>query len=174
MSELSPVPRDRLGEYTYRGLWWAIVALPAAVVALRVVITVPSGTFFLYAVVGIPTTIVLQVIAGLLAWSYRKRQWRHFLGRVAAVTSLVYYGLWLLLSLTVPESTSARDNDSLVSRGLGHGVAEGMTATLLVLIPLCYLALLVAIVVEGGRAVRGITGTAARPSGPARRGRHSG
>ena len=70
MSTNSPVPRDRLGEVAYQGLWWAIVALPALVVALRVATTELAGTFFLYVVIGLPATVALQVIAGLLAWTY--------------------------------------------------------------------------------------------------------
>ena len=44
--------------------------LPALVVLIRVATTTVSGIFFLYVVIGIPATIVAQVMAGLLAWTY--------------------------------------------------------------------------------------------------------
>ena len=154
MSTNSPVPRDRLGEVAYQGLWWAIVALPALVVALRVATTELAGTFFLYVVIGLPATVALQVIAGLLAWTYRRRQWRHFLGRVASVLSFVYYGLWALLALAVPETAPGRKLDSLAGRLFGDDFADGLSATLFVLVPLIYLAMLGAIWFEGNRAVR--------------------
>ena len=148
-----PIPRYRLGEVAYQGLWWAALALPALVVLIRVATTTVSGIFFLYVVIGIPATIVAQVMAGLLAWTYRKRQWRHFLGPVASIGSFVYYGMWALLALTLPE-VAGTEPTSLVGRLLGDGTADALSVVLLVAVPSTYVALLVAIVVEGTRAVR--------------------
>ncbi|NHB85748.1 hypothetical protein G7085_17305 [Tessaracoccus sp. HDW20] len=147
------MPRDRLGEVAYRALWWAIVVLPGSVFLLRAATTEPAGIFFLYTVIAFPATVALQVIAGLLAWSYRRQQWRHFLGRRSATLSFIYYGLWLLLALTLPESAPGRDLPSLVGRIFGSGFAEVLSGLIIVALPLTYVALLALIVVEGRRAV---------------------
>lgn len=154
MPALPQVPRDRLGEVAYQALWWAIVALPGTIVLLRAATTKPAGSFFLYAVIGLPATIALQVIAGLLAWTYRKRQWRHFLGRWAAVISFTYYGLWLLLALTMPEAAPGRDLPSLAGRLFGSAFADAVSTGVILLLPVAYAALLVAIIIEGNRALR--------------------
>jgi len=153
MSELPRVPRDRLGEVAYQGLWVAIVVLPGCIFLLRAATTEPAGTFYLYTVIAFPATVALQVIAGLLAWSYRRRQWRHFLGRGAAILSFVYYGLWLLLALTLAESAPGRDLPSLTGRLFGVGFADAVSGLLILALPLVYSAMLVAILVEGRRAV---------------------
>lgn len=154
MPALPRVPRDRLGELAYQGLWWAIVVLPGIFFLLRAVTTKPAGTFFLYTVIGLPATIVLQVIAGLLAWTYRKRQWRHFLGRWSAFISFAYYGLWLLLALTMAETAPGRDLPSLAGRIFGSAFADAVSTGLILLLPVAYAALLVAIIVEGNHALR--------------------
>lgn len=148
------VPRYPLGEYAYQGLWWATILLPALVVGLRVM-TVPSGmTFFLIAVVGLPSIIVGQLIAWLLAWSYRRQQWRHWMGPIGAKLSFAYYGAWALLALALPESTPGPDAGSLLMRIFGGAVADGVSSVLLWVIPALYVAMLLAIIIEGRRAVR--------------------
>ena len=154
MSTQAPVPRYPLGEYAYQGLWWGIVALPAVVVGLRVLTTPTDMTFFLFAVVGLPAIIAGQVIAGLLAWMYRRRQWRHWLGPVAAKLSFAYYGAWALLALALPESKPGEQHPSLLGRIFGDGFADGFSALLFWVVPGLYLALLTAIAIEGHRAVR--------------------
>lgn len=154
MSTEVPVPRYPLGEYAYQGLWLGIVALPGVLAILRVLTAPTDMTFFLFAVIGIPAIIAGQVIAGLLAWIFRRRQWRHWLGPVGAKLSFAYYGAWVLLALAVPESNPGEMYPSLLMRMFGRGFAEGFSAVLFWVVPLLYLALLAAIFVEGQRAVR--------------------
>lgn len=154
MSSEAAVPRYPLGEYTYQALWWGIVLVPGVVGVLRILTAPTEMTFFLFAVIGLPTIIAGQIIAGLLAWTFRRRQWRHFMGPVGAKLSFVYYGAWLLLALTLPESSPGRTHPSLLMRMFGQGFADGLSSLLLWVIPGLFIALLVAIWVEGRRAVR--------------------
>ena len=153
MSVPVPFTRYPAGEVAYQALWWAIVALPAAFVGLRLFTDI-GGVFFLYAVVGIPATIALQVVAGLVAWTYRKRQWRHLLGPVATWLSAAYYAAWLVLALVMPDHTQGAAVPAPLGRLLGPDGADVATGILMVSIVLLYLALLAAVVVEGTRAVR--------------------
>lgn len=154
MPSLAAVPRYRLGEYAYQALWWGVALVPLVVAIVRILTAPTEMTFFLFAVIGLPAIIAGQVIAGLLAWTYRRRQWRHWLGPAGAALSFAYYGAWLLLALTLPESSPGRTHPSLVMRWFGRGFAEGSASILLWLIPILFLAMLAAIVVEGRRAVR--------------------
>ncbi|MDO5677810.1 MAG: hypothetical protein Q4G35_09940 [Propionibacteriaceae bacterium] len=154
MFPVAPVPRYPLGEYAYQGLWWGIVILPGVVAILRALTAPPDMTFFLFAVIGLPAIIAGQVIAGLLAWTYRRQQWRHFLGPIAAKLSFAYYGAWVLLALALPESGPITKAPSLLMRMFGKGFADGLSGLLFWVIPLLFVALLAAIVVEGRQAVR--------------------
>ena len=153
MSESAPFPRYRMGEIAYQGLWWAIVLLPAAFVLLRLP-TQAGGTFFLYGVVGLPATIAGQIIAGMMARGYRLRQWRHFLGPVASRLSLAYYAAWLLLALTMPDRAAGVEEQAPIGALFGAGFAGVLTGLLMATIVATYLGLLVAIFMEGERAVR--------------------
>lgn len=154
MSTQAPVPRYPLGEYTYQSLWWSIVLLPGMVLLLRA-LTVPTDmTFFLFTVVGLPAMIAGQIIAGLLAWTFRRRQWRHWLGPVGAKLTLAYYAAWVLLALALPESGPGTMEPSVVMRIFGRGFAEVLSGLLFWVVPIVYLALLAAIAIEGRRAVQ--------------------
>lgn len=150
----TPVPRYRLGEYAYQSLWLGVVLLPGLLAVLRVLTTPSDMTFYLFSVIGIPAIIVGQLVAWLLAWTFRRRQWRHWLGPVGAKLALAYYGAWVLLALTLPESTPGDVYPSLLMRLFGQGFAEVVSGLLFWVIPGLYLAMLAAITVEGRRAAQ--------------------
>lgn len=154
MSSKAVVPRFPLGEYAYQSLWWGVVLLPALVIALRVLTAPTDMTFFLFAVVGLPAIIAGQVLAGVLAWIYRRRQWRHWMGPVGAKLAFAYYGAWALLALALPESGPGYIQASLLMRIFGRGFAEGLSGLLFWVIPALFVAVLAAIVAEGEGAVR--------------------
>ncbi|GAA4908120.1 hypothetical protein GCM10025789_29590 [Tessaracoccus lubricantis] len=153
MPSPTAVPRYPLGEYAYQGLWWGAVLLPLALATLRLATAPADMTFALLATIGLPAIIAGQLIAWMLAWSYRRRQWRHWLGPVGAAVSFCYYGAWLVLALALPESRPGDVYPSLVMRALGQGFADGLSSLLFVTIPLLYLSLLGSIIVEGELAV---------------------
>lgn len=146
------VPRSRMGEWAYRVLWISVVALPAVITLLRWGLIGKGIVWWLWLVVGIAATFALQVIMAGLAWVYRQRQWRHWLGPVAAIFSFVYYGLWLLLALSLPDGDPATRYESPIGRLLGSNVDEFAVA-LMWLVGATYLGTLISIIVEGERAV---------------------
>lgn len=153
MSSPVPVPRYHLGEVAYQLLWAGIVLLPLVAGGLRALTTPGDVVFALYALVGIPATVAMQAMAAMLASTYRRRQWRHWLGPVGAWTSFAYYGLWILLVLTIPDGDPGDPIQSVFSRIFGVPAAEAAVTVLLIAIGLAYLTLLVAIRVEGERAL---------------------
>ncbi len=154
MSTVIPVPRYPIGEIAYQLLWAGIALLPLAAGLLRAVTLPGNIVLALFALVGIPATVAMQTMAAMLASTYRKRQWRHWLGPVATWTSFAYYGLWILLVLTMPDSDASGPIESEFARLFGIPAAEGAATVLMILIGVAYLTLLVAIAVEGERAVR--------------------
>lgn len=153
MSTLITVPRYRLGEISYQLLWYGVVGLPLLAGILRSVTMPGNIVLALYALIGIPATVAAQVMAALLASNYRKQQWRHWLGPVASWSSFVYYGLWLLLVITIPDANANDPIESPFARAFGLPAAESATAVLLFLLAAAYLTLLVSIAIEGKQAV---------------------
>lgn len=152
MTHPAPVPRNRLGEVCYQLLWWGALLLPFTVCVLRALVVTPSELFFLFVIIGAPLMAILQVVAGATARAFRMQQWRHWLGPVASYLSMGYYAAWLLLALTLPESSD------------GDGSGTLPAGVLIVLLPLSYAALLASIVVEGRAAVRYGSATRQRPA----------
>lgn len=145
--------RDPLGEWAYRGLWIAIIALPAVLTFVRWAFMDKGIVWTLWIIVGVGSVAALQVILAGLAWVYRHRQWRHWLGRVSSISSFVYYGLWFLLALTFPDSDIATTFKSPLMHLFGDAFGDSFGTVLLVLVGVAYLVTLVSIVAEGEKAV---------------------
>lgn len=143
-----------MGEYAYQGLWWGSVLLPLLLAVVRFAAAPTDMTFALFTIIGLPAIVAGQVIAGLLAWTYRRRQWRHWLGPMAARLSFIYYVAWVVLALALPESRPGEVYPSVLMGLFGSAFANGLSAVLFWLIPVLYVTLLASIIVEGERAVR--------------------
>ena len=145
--------RDPLGEWAYRGLWIAIIALPAVLTFVRWAFMDKGIVWTLWIIVGVGSVAALQVILAGLAWVYRHRQWRHWLGAKSTIASFVYYGLWVLLALAMPDGEPGVIYPSPFQRLVGQDAGEVLSTFLLWLVGAAYTATLVGIVVEGERAL---------------------
>ena len=149
----TPIPRNPLGEWGYRLLWLGIGALPAVILLIRRISTEQGLVWFLFMVLGVPAMVIAQALAAMMAWVYRQRQWRHWLGSRTAVASYVYYGLWALLALSMPDGERGEVYLSPLQRLLGAGAGEVLSTMFLWATGAAYVATLVGIVWEGERAV---------------------
>lgn len=146
-------PRDPVGEWAYRILWIGVIVLPGVITLLRWLLIEEGLVWMLWLIVGIASTAALQIILAAVAWLYRQRQWRHWLGRVSSILSFIYYWLWLLLAITLPDGDPGRAHPSPMTHLIGHLPAQELATALMWLTAVFYVATLVAIVVEGERAV---------------------
>lgn len=149
----TPIPRNPLGEWGYRLLWIGVAALPALVLLLRWSTIEQGLVWSIFFIVGVPALVVAQSVLAMLAWVYRQRQWRHWLGAKSTIASFVYYGLWVLLALAMPDGEPGVIYPSPFQRLVGQDAGEVLSTILLWLVGAAYTATLVGIVVEGERAV---------------------
>lgn len=147
------IPRNPLGEWGYRGLWLAVAVLPALLLLIRYISPERGIVWFLFWVLGVPAIVVLQALLAMTSWVYRRRQWRHWLGNRATISSFVYYGLWGLLALAMPDGESGQVYPSLMQRILGEGPGEILATILMWAVGIAYVSTLTLVIVEGEQAV---------------------
>ncbi len=149
-----PQPPKRIESAGYILVWVAIIFLPLAVVAIRLFVT---GLGIYALVLAVPALVAIvggQVVMGGLATEQSSGFSARAMGTRAVGCSLLYYGCWLLLPLTVSDGNPMTSESSLspIEQQFGEGVAEASFWAVAGVGVAFYVATLVFIWLDGARA----------------------